>query len=532
MTYSTASLTKSQEKGMQIIIRQNDQRQKAREPDRATKYIQARSITWAALEKITPNYSYSEGVTKNTAAPNIDYLPVLPFYESRTTEEELVLQMEEHYNITARSRSLIIKSIQRAIQQESTIQLILEKLKCKEETMLYYLLMPREHLDGGSQAILDSSSQMTEFARKRNNPKEKVYDEIFWDEVSRYNLDRDKRGWLRLFDTLPTPHNTELEIAKHIALVLGSIQNTTIWSYLRQRHFPLKKKIRNDQPTDLSKSLLLDIQKFACRSCHVHDCDEHQALEEIFSQDESSFDGPQTQNIDKRVQISVSMTPSTTNNGRLVQTSREEARYDELLRSRPVQGRRPRYIPCYHPGRSCSQAFCLCFRNKLFCEKSCGCAPTCSRRFKGCSCKTGNPAKTCFQDSRCECFRCGRECDVDLCRSCGVTSKSSDVGVCQNAGIQKGQYKRTMIGKSPIHGLGLFALESIERNEMIGEYNCETVHLAEMQRRATKSSIIGHSYFFTLCPGELYILILIIKLIELTLLVKRLGPRRIVSRDP
>jgi hypothetical protein len=76
------------------------------------------------------------------------------------------------------------------------------------------------------------------------------------------------------------------------------------------------------------------------------------------------------------------------------------------------------FIPCKHEG-SCVDARCRCVREGITCEKSCGCASLCSRRFPGCNCAAISGKRTCASDI-CLCFKFKRECDADLCGFCGA----------------------------------------------------------------------------------------------------------------
>lgn len=164
------------------------------------------------------------------------------------------------------------------------------------------------------------------------------------------------------------------------------------------------------------------------------------------------------------------------------------------------------FFPCSHPGQTCNQAHCRCFREKVACEKACGCSTDCDRRFRGCSCNKGTK-KRCWEDDRCDCYRLNRECDPDLCGTCGVSlildRENQDNeelldSCCRNAGIQLGQPKRTLLGKSTVHGFGLFAGEDLKQGDFIGEYKGEVIGISETDRRDTVYGVQKSSYLFTL----------------------------------
>ncbi|KAF2717156.1 SET domain-containing protein, partial [Polychaeton citri CBS 116435] len=141
------------------------------------------------------------------------------------------------------------------------------------------------------------------------------------------------------------------------------------------------------------------------------------------------------------------------------------------------------------------------------CEKSCGCAQSCPRRFKGCACKTNDGRSVCFQDDRCVCFALWRECDPDLCGGCGVSdilapgNRHDDTllaGRCANAGLQRGRPRHTILGESSVHGLGLYACEDINAHEFVGEYRGEIITKQEAERRGVLQKILDLSYLFNI----------------------------------
>ncbi|KAK3661213.1 hypothetical protein LTR56_000336 [Elasticomyces elasticus] len=108
---------------------------------------------------------------------------------------------------------------------------------------------------------------------------------------------------------------------------------------------------------------------------------------------------------------------------------------------------------------------------------------------------------------RCMCYNLGRECDPDLCGTCGVGEVLDPVNRydedilkkrCHNASIQRRVPKQTVMGKSAIHGLGLFAAERFWEHDFVGEYKGEIITKEEADRRGT---VYGHqklSYLFSL----------------------------------
>lgn len=165
------------------------------------------------------------------------------------------------------------------------------------------------------------------------------------------------------------------------------------------------------------------------------------------------------------------------------------------------------FVPCEHEG-PCSLEVCTCMKNGLFCESTCGCnagrycaagltggvvwtppsdsavqsgrARECFNRFIGCDCKAG----TCTEGD-CPCYESYRACSPDFC-GCDVTLLPGRVSVqkrrCKNGPVTVGRHKRTFVGKSEIHGFGVFAAERFDPGDLVGIYNGQLIdtRLADM----------------------------------------------------
>lgn len=267
-------------------------------------------------------------------------------------------------------------------------------------------------------------------------------------------------------------------------------------------------------------------------TCDSHDCPYHGAFSErrssVSSNDSDSssdatedaidIDWPPEINFKKHVSVqkplcSDSDDDSAASNINLdIFDTKDKHNYQALIKSviaKQNDGLEPFY-PCYHPGATCSEASCACYENGMFCEKSCGCSSQCHRRYQGCSClshKAGGRKNVCSPDDRCDCYRLSRECDPDLCDSCGADlvldgenryDEQLQKENCHNVSMQLGVPKRTLLGKSKIHGFGLYAGEIVKRNEFVGEYRGEVVTAAETERRGVVYDVQKLSYLFTL----------------------------------
>lgn len=172
---------------------------------------------------------------------------------------------------------------------------------------------------------------------------------------------------------------------------------------------------------------------------------------------------------------------------------------------------RPHYVPCRHKG-ACSLENCSCVQAGVFCEKYCGCnhkrptqsrfhsPPTCDNAFRGCTCKS--TAACCSK--ACPCFSWRRECDPDLCRTCHkcIDKKDGKSIKCQNEGLRLGLGRRVVIGRSTVHGWGVFAVADIPRNAIIGEYIGEVLDYHEAEKRGQLYDANLSSFIFDLTPEE------------------------------
>ncbi|GLE00446.1 hypothetical protein PINS_up009203 [Pythium insidiosum] len=176
-------------------------------------------------------------------------------------------------------------------------------------------------------------------------------------------------------------------------------------------------------------------------------------------------------------------------------------------------------VPCEHIG-VCDSLQCSCVRRDHFCDKACACAADCPNRFQGCQCERGQ-----CRSSDCVCVAAQRECDPDVCRSCGsigavigafnrgcwvsrsnaagaatdrrALSSSSRTG-CGNVGLQTMSRRLIRIGRSPVHGWGVYVVERISRGELVCEYVGELISQDEAERRGSVYDRKATSYLFDL----------------------------------
>lgn len=173
------------------------------------------------------------------------------------------------------------------------------------------------------------------------------------------------------------------------------------------------------------------------------------------------------------------------------------------------EDRKP-FFPCNHPG-SCVDAKCRCFRENINCEKTCRCPQSCNRRFPGCTCTQGK--RTCVANT-CLCKSFERECDADLCGTCGADDVLDPIRRhdeeyiqtrCKNVALQRSVPKKTLLGRSEVHGFGLYAGEDICKDELIGEYTGELISSSESRRREILYHYDKNMYLFRVNKGRSHI---------------------------
>lgn len=116
----------------------------------------------------------------------------------------------------------------------------------------------------------------------------------------------------------------------------------------------------------------------------------------------------------------------------------------------------------------------------------------------------------------CRCVKSGRECDPNLCLSCGaavhpalretVGSRSSTLGTtpadepkyCCNSQLLLGRGKQVSIGRSSIHGWGVFIREPAQKGDFIMEYKGELISQDEADRRGKLFDKIDSTFLFNL----------------------------------
>lgn len=135
------------------------------------------------------------------------------------------------------------------------------------------------------------------------------------------------------------------------------------------------------------------------------------------------------------------------------------------------------------------------------------CDPGCEKIFSYCTC-TSN-CKT----LQCPCIVAGRECDPEMCLNCkdqpfiNKDNFYTKLNNCINKSCRLKIFKKTAISESNVEGWGLFALEKINKNELIDEYTGELVDGAQLEIRQKRNTIEGNMYLFEINDNVTHILI-------------------------
>jgi hypothetical protein len=175
------------------------------------------------------------------------------------------------------------------------------------------------------------------------------------------------------------------------------------------------------------------------------------------------------------------------------------------------------FIPCAHLG-PCDKVACICFTKNLKCEATCGCncgrwtvrgyetpgnkpgvsdrKRICRRRHWGCNCPPDSHCNT----SACECWEERRSCDPDFCDHCQANVLPSQITArdrgCRNVGVPIGRHKRTIVGKSCVHGFGLFAAEIFEEGDLVGIYGGQIMDTKKADTLGFLYDAKDHTFFF------------------------------------
>ncbi|KAF2172109.1 hypothetical protein M409DRAFT_49856 [Zasmidium cellare ATCC 36951] len=484
-----------------LAVKSND-RKKADKPHAKFEIEIARSVkksawttpytTFDTDQEDVPSYSHFVMLKHNFLAPNETTLQHWPYFDDETNSRP---QLAEQFNtlysldITDREKKLLL--LMKAEIYAEHAERMLQDVQCEWADVLHFFLDPAPELGDDADAKKALQSR---------------------DTASDVKAFRESKRWAAVLSKLPKASPANTGRAGLLCEQFYKLAGLSFWHVVRRSDYT-KSLLEEETPED-------SLDKLTCRVCMRLSCPYHGEIENPDDDSESDVSSehsavekdiinPKKKNYRTRVELPAVLEEETDSTGK----DRRHLHYWHAggtvanLLHKPDE-RNPFY-PCHHPGLPCNDAQCTCFTNKVACEKSCACSPACTRKFQGCNC--AKKGKVCFNTDSCACFNLGRECDPDLCGSCGVCDVLDPkhnhddrilIDRCRNANIQRGHPKHTMIGKSGVHGFGLYACENIREHELIGEYKGELITVKEAERRGAIYEHQRLSYLFTLNQSQ------------------------------
>lgn len=180
------------------------------------------------------------------------------------------------------------------------------------------------------------------------------------------------------------------------------------------------------------------------------------------------------------------------------------------------------FTPCFHPGSDCTLHTCTCVQRGHRCEGTCGCSyvrygvgskgkgmarivdianmsdgwtGTCSNAPESCACKKGD----CTTKS-CPCWANERTCNPDMCEhcECSLLPSKANGRRCANIPLSAAKRVRTLVGRSQIHGMGLYAGVGVRRNQLVGEYIGRLLESRTADIVGLQCDARDHTFFFDL----------------------------------
>lgn len=473
-----------------------------------------------------PPYTNYVSLKQNVLAENHRTLMVYPYFDDDQDEDlakkSLWDELQSRYNIVADElRRRRILQAEQAWQLRSYAEKIIEELPMEMQDILAYFLLPSEALIRNLQ--IEMSLEHAHCLEQKRPPS------------CMEEFNREKKKWRAVYENLPPTTVRGLAIAAILCPIWLETLKFSFWHIARRSSLAQPPPPGNrPQLGGTNGSSDFAYRTLACRVCHLHNCPFHGAILEQpepsdHSESEDSDTAHDSSDDDERSpsdsrpnslrRLSISSEASLVNFKKHVKAQPREHPADDgiivrrntsqWLKTRThIMEKRPPFFPCSHKG-TCSEAKCSCFRANIVCEKTCACAASCKRRYRGCTCAQYGLA--CFKNNKCECWALNRECDPDLCASCGAAEVLDPINryndalyrqKCGNVNIQRNVPKRTLLGQSEVQGFGLYAGERLKAGEYIGEYKGEIVTKEEGSRRGAVYQHLKTNYLFDLNKGK------------------------------
>ncbi|KAK3069649.1 hypothetical protein LTR53_011851 [Teratosphaeriaceae sp. CCFEE 6253] len=434
-----------------------------------------------------PSYAHYVEIKQNFLAPNVTTMQAWPYFNDEFNfTRDVGLDKQFYMDVVGRPKKLV--RLMQAQRHEEYVESALRDLQITWDDVLRFLLELRPDVGRERDALQG-------LARRKESC------------VEEFSHDDERRAIV--LSSLPGSSQERLAKASTLCENFLRMAKFSLWHVARRHMY-------DRIPAHDEKSGGDQIERLTCRICLRFDCPYHgeitdpEDLEEEPVRAEKAAvhtDIVHPPIVNHRTPTAFAPRPASAIDSGTAAPTKQSLKYwqDKSFFTTNLVERGP-FQPCYHPGQSCKDAACSCFTLKVPCEKACVCPASCLRKFLGCACRH-NKLKRCFDDSRCLCFELGRECDPDLCGFCGVADVLDPVhrhdaavlrGKCHNASLQRGVPKRTALGTSLIHGLGLFAAEPIGPDDFVGEYKGEVITTEEAERRGAVYEHQKLSYLFLL----------------------------------
>ncbi|THW35244.1 hypothetical protein D6D22_08241 [Aureobasidium pullulans] len=453
-----------------------------------------------------PNYTHYTRIAQNVLGTNTKQLQVWPYFGEETDDDGTI---RERFDVIVEDRPRKVLISQQAATYGPYFGEFIGELECPMDDVLKYLLEASEGPDG-LLSRLSSYAEDRDLVRTMLSAKAEFCEDDF---------NRESDRWVSVASSIPELGDDKLWVAALACHAFWTQTAFSPWQIARKyAKFPTSNMIEGLATLETAKTYA----SIACRICQLHDCPHHGTIYEKHpdqsDSDEDDVDSVDAQDIDypPRVNFKEGVTGPVDSNGNPLAHDKTSGRA-QSRKPKPFNWwmneansitwdhtKRGPFFPCCHPGTTCEDARCTCFEANICCEKTCACSKKCARRFPGCKC--ARRAKCCSPED-CDCFLMNRECDVDLCDPCEAhiilnPNNRDDESLlkrrCQNVAIQRGIPKRTLLGRSLVHGFGLYAGETIAKGEFIGEYTGEVITRDETERRGAVYDFQKLSYIFDL----------------------------------
>ncbi|THX56049.1 hypothetical protein D6D06_04554 [Aureobasidium pullulans] len=453
-----------------------------------------------------PNYTHYTRIAQNVLGTNTKQLQVWPYFGEETDDDGTI---RERFDVIVEDRPRKVLISQQAATYGPYFEEFIGELECPMDDVLKYLLEASEGPDG-LLSRLSSYAEDRDLVRTMLSAKAEFCEDDF---------NRESDRWVSVASSIPELGDDKLWVAALACHAFWTQTAFSPWQIARKyAKFPTSNMIEGLATVETAKTYA----SIACRICQLHDCPHHGTIYEKHpdqsDSDEDDVDSVDAQDIDypPRVNFKEGVTGPVDSNGNPLAHDKTSGRA-QSRKPKPFNWwmneansitwdhtKRGSFFPCCHPGTTCEDARCTCFEANICCEKTCACSKKCARRFPGCKC--ARRAKCCSPED-CDCFLMNRECDVDLCDPCEAhiilnPNNRDDESLlkrrCQNVAIQRGIPKRTLLGRSLVHGFGLYAGETIAKGEFIGEYTGEVITRDETERRGAVYDFQKLSYIFDL----------------------------------